>query len=432
MDSSNGFFDFVSKYKELGLCKKISLIMFFLVIVSLPFDSIPLKYRLFDTGNLYFFPFLFGFIFSLPSMGRLFLHNKLFRVISLIILAWMVWEIICIILNLHSSDFSIKDCIKETLKYTTYWCLSLFVLDIFLDVSFSMAWRIFLTAMIVTGVICGLYSVLEIAWLWNSSNAAFIMGKLTPYFRTVANNFGWWPPIFWEAKRFRSFFSEPNSFVVFLIPTITICFVFLQSRLYWLTTFFIGYLICLLGLTYSRGGCVLLPIAITVFMIGCLFAKIGLKNNLPLMRNVAIAGLLGVALFVAASSVAKFSSSISSSSTSKFNDKGDHKNGFFKTDSTTTRLILLGYDIKAIRNNLWFGAGMGQYSKCIYRVAHDFSDDRQEFFYWCQYQKYPKANAYTAQAVEGGIAGLILFSILVVFPIVKGITGDAGGYFGKK
>lgn len=62
----------------------------------------------------------------------------------------------------------------------------------------------------------GLYSVIEVGYLFGSYACKAILININPLFMEIAISHSWWPPLLWTSLQVRSLFAEPSFFGIFL------------------------------------------------------------------------------------------------------------------------------------------------------------------------------------------------------------------------
>lgn len=229
-----------------------------MAILTLPFDSIPKEYMISLIGgrlSVYFIIFgLLSCIFEYFKFKFDFLNYKKFILYIIVFMLWQSFSLVYGIINypfeefLQSFDGGKFDVLVDKFpnidvlidKITlvkiylflrllinlviiptiTYWGFAFLIYHIYQKEPQNIFYlvRKYVRYLV---IICGLYSLLEIAYLkFNSEIAVQILKFINPYFYDIAFGHGWWPPLIWK-NQLRSLCTEPSFFGIvaaFCIP----------------------------------------------------------------------------------------------------------------------------------------------------------------------------------------------------------------------
>lgn len=244
----------LTEHKILNL-QKLCLAM---AILTLPFDSIPREYMISLIGGrlaVYFIIFgLLSCIFEYFKFKFDFCNYKKF---TLYIIVFMLWQSVSLVYgifnypfedflqNFNAGKFNVlldkfpnlgvlidKITLVKTYLFLrllinqviiptiTYWGFAFLIYHIYQKEPQNIFYlvRKYVRYLV---IICGIYSLVEIAYLkFNSEIAVQILKFINPYFYDIACVHGWWPPLIWE-NQLRSLCTEPSHFGIiaaFCIP----------------------------------------------------------------------------------------------------------------------------------------------------------------------------------------------------------------------
>lgn len=117
-----------------------------------------------------------------------------------------------------------KMILSHILEYCVTYGAVLWVISLFYQ-NRRNALRAFRYGILISAVICSLYSIIEFLYLFGSYDAMNILAHINPFIYDVGIDHGWWPPLL-GGNRVRSVFAEPAFMSLYL--TVTIPFLFAQ------------------------------------------------------------------------------------------------------------------------------------------------------------------------------------------------------------
>lgn len=120
-----------------------------------------------------------------------------------------------------------KMILSHILEYCVTYGAVLWVISLFYQ-NRRNALRAFRHGILISAVICSLYSIIEFLYLFGSYDAMVILAHINPFIYDVKVAHGWWPPLL-GGNRVRSVFAEPAYMSLYL--TVTIPFLFAQIRI---------------------------------------------------------------------------------------------------------------------------------------------------------------------------------------------------------
>lgn len=237
---------------------KVQKLCLAMAVLTLPFDSIPREYTISLIGgrlSVYFIIVgILSCIFEYFKFKFAFYNYKKFILYIIILMLWQSVSLFYGIINYPFEDFLqnfnggkfgvlldkfpilgvlidkitlvktylfLRLLINQVIIPTiTYWGFAFLIYHIYQKEPKNIFYlvRKYVCYLV---VICGLYSLLEVAYLkFNSEIAVQILKFINPYFYDIACVHGWWPPLIWE-NQLRSLCTEPSHFGIisaFCIP----------------------------------------------------------------------------------------------------------------------------------------------------------------------------------------------------------------------
>lgn len=238
-------------------------ISFGLAVLFLPFHviqqslSIPIMGDM--GGKLSIYPIVIGlglFVYQCQRQREIFIPKKC--IIFFVIL--LIWQLISLVHGLyifpawpevsadkfnklnyllsHLSDkgivinmltighvwWSIKLIVRQILIYCITYGAVIWIIALFYQ-NREKPFKAFRYGVLVSAIICSLYSIVEFMYLFGSYDAMAILAHINPIIYDVGTGHGWWPPLL-GGNRVRSMFAEPAFMALYL--TVAIPFVFAQ------------------------------------------------------------------------------------------------------------------------------------------------------------------------------------------------------------
>ena len=268
-------------------------------------------------------------------------------------------------------------------------------------------------------VICGLYSLVEIAYLkFNSEIAVQILKFINPYFYDIACVHGWWPPRIWE-NQLRSLCTEPSHFGIIA----AFCIPYLWSYIYKKTRIKNFLLVCyftfLIFLTRARTANLLYFGELFLLYIAWIMNKT--KVFLVSILLITCSGLLAFTINTGVdNNIAK----------NNENTETYFQNNVFSVvnknaRSNEARFINLSANLKVFVDNPIFGVGNGLKNAYIAEALTEADLKNVEVANWHKttYEvgpfksEFPVVNNFANVLVNNGIIGLLLW-LLPVWYIV--------------
>ena len=238
--------------------KKIINIFFFIILISLCFNTIPTILRMNFIGSsilsskLVFYPLIIGTFYTLYCQYKHGCFFKNFKIFSKYILVYMTIIIISLLFGLMNYPYydlvlngpimqidKLPKVISSLNKLGIYidvniliafWMVARIVKSVLLEITYTFggaymiycwyhnnwqtAFKILIKAVLASLVIIFGYCFIELFYLAGNENAKNILISITPYFHSIKTNHDWWPPLLW-AKQLRSIFAEPSYYGIY-------------------------------------------------------------------------------------------------------------------------------------------------------------------------------------------------------------------------
>lgn len=238
-----------------------------LAILCLPFINFPIKFPL--VGNnisaLFLFMgygvFLFKFIVRPIRLTKFEKYGLAFLVIYLLwylitgfvgIETYSYYHLLDVskddklaVLYFNLSQYGASDSLTITKGWLTFlvvrsgilnllftYAITLWIYHLYRD-NFEQAFSDIYGAIKVLCIFIGIYSVIEVGYLFGSYTCKALLTSINPLFMKIALAHGWWPPLLWPNLQVRSLFAEPSYFGMFLamaLPLLVNTFFFERER----------------------------------------------------------------------------------------------------------------------------------------------------------------------------------------------------------
>ena len=415
------FLDKVPEGKELSIRQQITLILWGITIVLLPFFRFP--YGEFEKLSLY--PLLLIAFINIDKWWNLCWHNKFLRYTAFAIAAFIAWQLISLPFSVGLSNINFADNIKPSINdMITYGAWYVFLATCFLLPQEKIR-KTFYWSLTVTLLYCCAYSVIEILHWSKVQWATDFLSKSIYFFqKDVGQYCGWWPPVFWDAPRLRAIFGEPSYFAVLLtFAVLYYGFAFWRSagwkKISGNALLMILSVLALCG-TQSASGTVSLAGSTVLFIV--LFAIFFRKFN----KFERIKGsILSILLLV-------FSAMVALNQRGGINDWLLLLNKISETSqpqqqqqkkfdsSSGTRLIHLKAEIKLIAERPLCGYGQGNYGPAMKQALLESPEKTGEIRLWSENEEFvpPSLNKYTQTAINSGLTGLVFFFLMFLPALV--------------
>ena len=404
--------DKIPQGKELSIRQQITLILWGLSIVLLPFLRFP--FGVFQKLSLY--PLLLIALLNIDKWWDLCWKNKYLRYTGVALAAYIGWQIISLPFSVSLNNIKFAEnlypSITETMTLGAWYVL---LASCFLVPSAKIA-KTFHRSLTITILYLCAYSIIEILHFAHVKWASDFLGKAIYFIqREVGLVHDWWPPVFWDSPRLRSVFAEPSFFAVIAVFALLYYGFCMWKAEHWKKATGNTLLMLLSALTAmgtrSSGAALSMIVSVTVFVI--LFAIFFCKLDKRQKKKGAI---LAIQLI--------FFTSIMI--ISQRGGIGDWQILFRKThtkSSSSTRLIHLQAELKAIGISPIWGCGQGQYAKNMKEALQKSPEKTNEIHLWTDKEDYypPRLNKYTSIALEYGIIGLLFFLMLFIMPFIGSI-----------
>ena len=428
------FLDSIPDGRKLSIRQQITLILWAMSIVLLPFLQFP--FGVFQ--KLSFYPLLLIAILNVDKWWGLCWTNKYLRYTGFAVAAFIGWQIISLPFCIGVSNIvfaeNIRPIINDTMTFGSWY--------VFLASAFFLPrekiCKTFYWSFTIVFLYCGAYCIIELLHFAKVQWATDFLSRSIYYFiKDIGQNHGWWPPVFWDSPRLRSVYAEPSYFAVIVsFAELYFGFQAWKSK-HWQQTagnlllmLWAAFLLC--G-TKSASGSLALTASTFVFIVLFLlfFRKtekisrikgIALAILLILCSGATIANQRGggvqdwVKMFHAVKAApAQQCEPQKQSLSSKQN--APKKQDF--SSSSGTRLIHLKTELKLIAKNPVAGVGAGQYGKAMRQALLENPEKSGEIRLWSEKGDWypPPLNTYTSILVRNGIIGLILFAALFFAPL---------------
>ena len=118
--------------------------------------------------------------------------------------------------------WSTKILISHVLGYCVTYGAALWVISLFYQ-NRKQAIQAFQRGILGGAIICSLYFIFELLYLFGSYDAMAVLAHINPMIYDVGSIHGWWPPLF-GGNRVRSVFAEPAYMALYLTVTIPTLF----------------------------------------------------------------------------------------------------------------------------------------------------------------------------------------------------------------
>ena len=244
----------LTEHKILNL-QKLCLAM---AILTLPFDSIPREYTIsLIGGRLSVYFIIVGILSCIFEYFKFKFDFCNYKKFTLYIIVFMLWQSVSLVYGIFNYPFEdflqnfdagkfnvlldkfpnlgvlidkitlvktylfLRLLINQVIIPTiTYWGFAFLIYHIYQKEPQNIFYlvRKYVRYLV---IICGIYSLVEIAYLkFNSEIAVQILKFINPYFYDIACVHGWWPPLIWK-NQLRSLCTEPSHFGIiaaFCIP----------------------------------------------------------------------------------------------------------------------------------------------------------------------------------------------------------------------
>ena len=207
------FLDKVPDGKSLSLRQKITLVLWGMVICLLPFLRFP--YLVFEKLSLY--PLLAIVILNADKWWDLCWKNKYLRYTAFAIAAFHIWQAVSLpfVMKISEISFSENICpiINNGINIGSWY---VFLVTPFL-IPLESIKKTFYWSFVTTFLYCGAYCVIEILHFCGVKWATDFLSRSIYYFtKGVGENYGWWPPVFWDSSRLRSVYGEPSNLAILM------------------------------------------------------------------------------------------------------------------------------------------------------------------------------------------------------------------------
>jgi len=403
------FMDNIPEGKDLSLRQQITLVLWGLTIMLLPFFRFP--YGVFE--KLAFYPLLAIALLNIDKWWNLCWHNKYLRYTAFAISAFIAWQIVSLPLTVGFCNISLAENILPAVHQTlTCGAWYIFIAACFL-LPQQKLFKTFYWSLTVTLLYCFAYSIIEsLYWLRVQWATDFLSKSIYFIHKDVGGSYGWWPPVFWSCPRLRSIFAEPSYFAILL--TFAVLY---YGACAWMSDKwqkFVGnislILVAVLPLCAAQSAIGALALAVAVAVFAVLLAVF--YRNLSSVQKTK-GGLLALLLIIFTSLVIVNQHGGISAWLLSLNGT---KPELVTTSSAKTRAIHLKAELKLIAQKPICGYGQGEYGKVMQQALLESPEKTEEIRLWSENEEYvpPPLNKYTSIVVESGIIGLMLFLSMFV------------------
>lgn len=434
----------LTEHKILNL-QKLCLAM---AILTLPFDSIPREYMIsLIGGRLAVYFIIFGLLFCIFEYFKFkfdFLNYKKFILYIIVFMLWQSFSLVHGIINYPFEEFLqsfdggkfdvlldkfpnidvlidkitlvkiylfLRLLINQVIIPTiTYWGFVFLIYHIYQKESQNIFYlvRKYVRYLV---IICGLYSLLEIAYLkFNSEIAVQILKFINPYFYDIAFGHGWWPPLIWK-NQLRSLCTEPSFFGIVAAVCIPYLWSYIYEKIEIKNFLLVCYFTFLIFLTRARTA--------TLLYFGELFLLYiaGIMNKTK--------AFLVSALIVTCSGLFAFAINVGVDNNIGKNNESTEmyfQNNVFSVlhkneRSNGARLINLSANLRVAADNPIFGVGNGLKNAYIAEALTEDDLKNAEVANWhtTTYEvgpfksEFPVVNNFANVLVNNGIIGLFLW-----------------------
>lgn len=465
------------RYSVIKSLQRIQRICLMGIILGLPLSEIPIHYRIINTFNS--LPMLFCIvgiitIFCENLLGHQERTKKIDYRLWLFLITNAIWTITCIVIGAYLYPFYNEVNTLNTMRMERLASLLPFfhgntfivVGTAFLNILralkeevvllFGASWLVYhlyhknwrlgfhdiRSAAIILSVICFLYSIPELIWLWTENEVCENFLKfVNPNLYDVPQPPAWHPPLLWK-EQLRSVFDEPSSFGIissFIFPLLLTVHV-KKTGHYIIKSLCLGFYVLMIFCTQSRT-------ALGIFFIEmvCLIFFYLKKRGIYHIKQILI---LVISIFIGIISYNVFPQIVAyivpnghTSATAGL--YGTDKNQTYldrnltSMTNTTERSNGARYGMTVGSffvgmNHPWFGVGRGYESLYIEEKLPEFARNNNEINGWmnnCREKGITEMgcfilNQYTNIFATSGILGVVAFLFLPVYCIVKSFKFD--------
>lgn len=436
---------------SINVLHKLQKVMLFLMIIFLPFSSIPKRFSIPGLGqNLSTYCLLVGIVLLIYEyIKHKFVIKKCWKLFFTI---YIVWQIICLAKGLMCYEYNEYLTLDQIprLKYileklalhgivvpplmaiktwlfirfsknivlinNTVFIVAFYVYHLYHS-DFKCAFRDIRKAILWLVLFMGLYSIIELAWLkGNSMSAKNLLMMVNPYIFDPKQLNGWWPPLLWNGQ-LRSLTTEPSFFGIISIMCLPILWSFLfDENFKYRYIAVLGYFTFMIAATNARTA-----IVVTLGELFLLICSACIVKKLDYLKKVGLILIVtGIAFSINLIDFSKANSNMEQA-LEKYTEQNVTSMTNTNARSNNARLANLVANLNTIKDFPIMGVGTGL--KDIYMDVRlpEFSFSNNEVRNWSRDMHregvlksgYPSLNQYTDIASQNGLIGLFLY----LFPI---------------
>jgi hypothetical protein len=395
---------------------KIPVALIGLAIILLPFSSLPGPVNILRemAGEGAFYPFMLivaSWLFSISKKGKLVLpKHPSVKLLALFIL----WILVSAAFNLPIIDgltFKGRSGLEKLIMQlivTAFVMLSALAVFNFIDQG-NMSMQTFRRYILISFMVAGCYSLIEIPALFGQGWAGSILHTLDPLIRDSEH-------IKPDLARLRSVSGEPSWFAMycsFIFPWI-FSYVFTEKRKSWVYVMLVSYLLAMIVLTESRTAYFITIIESALFWGGIMLFKGHLSTK---YRMIVFSAITVILLFLVATLLQDsiFGKSAMSDTLSSLGDTNNESN--MARGGSQKAAFGMAVD------HPFFGVGLGQYGFYMPSYIPASALDSYEILEWASPGEGtpwpPVHNVFARIAAELGFVGLGIWIAIWIAMIVS-------------
>ena len=449
--------------------RKVRDILFFLIVFTLIFNSIPKPIQLNFIGGpvggkLCVYPLLVGFLYSFwcqYKYGNVFCDVKKFLKYITVFIGVMLLSTVVGLITYPYYDVVLNGPVNQIEKLPRVldflhangieadrkilmqaWIIVRQIKGVFLNAFwlfggayliycwYKEEWKqavcIATRAILISGGVIILYSAVEIFWLAHSDAAGRILSVVNPYIHEIETNGMWWPPLLWK-NQLRSVFAEPSYYGMYMAFALPWLWYRMYQKQTWSNAAITFILTFFLILTKARTAFMLHVGELSLLILFCLlfarskkvFIHVGKILCISLCAFLIGTGFIGqyvdVGVKKADNAVVAY---IESNAASLANPEAR---------SNKTRYSVMVADIKLGMDHPVLGVGRGLRSSYLPDYFSEKALKVEEIKMWLQFREklgimrsgIPTLGEYTSRFSETGTLGLGVFLAPAVFLAVS-------------